>query len=84
VILCGCKRDLRDDPETAERLAERHESFVAFEEAVHVAKDIDAVTYMECSALTQQNLKDVFDEAIRVVINPPNGERDEGGKCVLQ
>ncbi len=38
---------------------------INWERANEVRKDIGAVKYVECSALTQRGLKTVFDEAIR-------------------
>ena len=41
-----------------------------------------AVKYVECSALTQQGLKNVFDEAIIAALEPPETKK-KGGKCAV-
>lgn len=67
IILVGTKLDLREDPDTNARLRDRRMQPISYSQASHMAKEINAVKYLECSALTQKGLKTVFDEAIRCV-----------------
>lgn len=54
---------------------------IAEDACVKLARDQRAVKYVECSALTQKGLKNVFDEAIVAALEPPNQEKKKG--CVL-
>jgi len=67
-ILVGLKSDLRDDPATLNKLATRSLKPVTEEQGMLLAKEVGAVRYFEVSAITQKNLKAVFDEAIRCVL----------------
>lgn len=65
IILVGTKIDLKKDPETIGSLASKHMKAIEFDQGLDAAKDIGAYKYVECSALTQLNLKSVFDYAIK-------------------
>lgn len=56
------RADLRDDKETIERLREKKMAPISYEQGLAKMKEINAVKYLECSALTQKGLKNVFDE----------------------
>ncbi|KAH7693774.1 small GTPase [Aphelenchoides avenae] len=45
-----------------------------------VASRIKAYKYLECSALTQQGLSNVFEEAVRAVISPKPQRKS---KCTI-
>lgn len=64
IILVGTQCDLRNDVKVLIELAHYNERPVTEEQAKELAEQIGAIDYMECSALTQKNLKEVFDAAI--------------------
>lgn len=61
-MIVGTQTDLRDDPQVREKLSKQKMQPVRKEDGERMAKDLGAVKYVECSALTQFKLKDVFDE----------------------
>lgn len=74
-VLVGTKLDLRDDPATLKELAKLGQAPITTEQGERLGKEINAQSYVECSALTQKGLKTVFDEAARAVVrilHPPN------------
>lgn len=59
-VKIGTKIDLRDDRETLSALSEQGLSPLKREQGQKLANKIRAVKYMECSALTQRGLKQVW------------------------
>ena len=58
------------DPETIEKLrAKKKCEPITYEQGCAVAREIGAAKYLECSARTQEGLKEVFDEAVRTVLH---------------
>ncbi|KAF6714800.1 Ras-related C3 botulinum toxin substrate 1 [Oryzias melastigma] len=82
IILVGTKLDLRDDKDTIERLRDKSSPPSPTRRGLAMAREIGAVKYLECSALTQRGLKTVFDEAIRAVLCPPPVKK-RGKRCTM-
>jgi len=81
IVLVGTKSDLRKDDNMAKQLASRNQAMVTVENAQRMAKEIGAVSFLECSALTQEGLKQVFDDAIRAAM--AGTKKPPKKKCVL-
>jgi len=75
ILLVGTKSDLRKDENTIKQLNSRGQSMVTVEAAQRMGKEIGAVNFLECSALTQEGLKQVFDEAIRAAMSKPTKKK---------
>jgi len=67
-ILVGTKADLRDEKKTDKQSNSSSESMIPYEEGERLAASVGAARYMECSALTLDNLDKVFEEAVRIVL----------------
>lgn len=80
-LLVGTQIDLRDDAATIEKLAKTKQKAITFEQGEKLARELRAVKYVECSALTQKGLKNVFDEAILAALEPPEVKKQK--KCSL-
>lgn len=80
IILVGLKLDLREDKQVIEKLRETHMSPITYTVGLNAAKEIGAIKYLECSALTQKGLKNVMDEAIRAVLRPPESEKKKSSR----
>jgi Ras-related C3 botulinum toxin substrate 1 len=77
-ILVGMKLDLRPVGDLLDN------KFISKAEGHELAREINAAQYVECSALTQEGLRDVFETAIRVAIAGQMRKRKQKKRsCVL-
>ncbi|KIM63836.1 hypothetical protein SCLCIDRAFT_1213971 [Scleroderma citrinum Foug A] len=80
-LVVGTQIDLRDDNAVIEKLARQKQRPVSTESGERLARELGAVKYVECSALSQKGLKTVFDEAIVAVLQAPVVEKSS--KCTV-
>ncbi|KAA3469479.1 rac-like GTP-binding protein 5 [Gossypium australe] len=96
IVLVGTKLDLRDDRQfqldypgactiSTEQLADIISAVIIFRQGLELKKQIGALAYIECSSKTQQNVKAVFDAAIKVVLQPAKKKKQKKrtGICLV-
>jgi len=79
-LLVGTKADVRCEASELDKLRQQGQQPISTEQGLDLAKRLKATRYMECSAKTQENLKEVFDEAVRCVLQPIKKKK---GMCVV-
>uniref|UniRef100_A0A803QJN1 Uncharacterized protein n=1 Tax=Cannabis sativa TaxID=3483 RepID=A0A803QJN1_CANSA len=73
IVLVGTKLDLRDDKQYL--IDHPGATPITSAQGEDLKKAIGAAVYLECSSKTQQNVKAVFDAAIKVVLQPPKPKK---------
>jgi len=82
IVLCGTQMDLRDDEKTIKSLKANGLKPVQQEEGEKMKIKIGALAYVECSALSLSNVKNVFDESVRAAFSRMEGLKPKS-KCVI-
>ncbi|EKE41669.1 hypothetical protein ENUP19_0128G0039 [Entamoeba nuttalli] len=82
-LLIGTKIDIRDEQTQKNKTCDKKIEPITLEQGEAKCKDIGALKYIECSALTQKNLRYVFDEAVRAVINTTKKEKIKRKSCLI-
>ncbi|KAJ1962646.1 GTPase Cdc42 [Dipsacomyces acuminosporus] len=80
-LIVGTQVDLREDRGTLAKLEANRQRPITVEQGERLVRELGAVKYVECSALTQKGLKNVFDEAIVAALEPPVPKKKS--KCML-
>jgi small GTP-binding protein len=70
ILLVGTKKDLRSDSATLMRLSQEGQKPILPQEGKTKAQEIKAAGYLECSAMQQDGVKPIFDQALLVAMSP--------------
>jgi len=79
----GTKMDLRNDAECNRKMKEKGQQPIQEADGDRLKHQLGAYKYLECSALTQEGLKQVFDDAIRCVLESTAKPKPKRSKCTI-
>ncbi|CCK70795.1 Rho family GTPase RHO5 KNAG_0F01270 [Huiozyma naganishii CBS 8797] len=71
ILLVGTKADLRDDPKEEQKLKDMNTDFVQQEQVQKMVQEERFLGYVECSAVTQSGINEIFQTAVRRIAFPP-------------
>lgn len=80
-LLVATKIDQRDNQDIIQKLNAQDSFPIQFDQGLELSKEIEAVSYIECSALTQVGIKQVFDQAISLCLKPAKHKKRR--RCVI-
>ena len=86
LVLVALKCDLREqsndnDGEAGDQREKKE--MITYNQGLEVARRINALRYLECSAMRNRGVNEAFTEAARVALSvKPNGGKDDG-KCII-
>jgi len=80
-FLIGTQTDQRENQKVLDELNSEKKKPLKDKDGKKLAKEIEAVRYMECSAKTMAGYRDIFDEVLRYVINEHKQGKKQGKQC---
>uniref|UniRef100_A0A0B6Y3Q3 Ras-like GTP-binding protein Rho1 n=1 Tax=Arion vulgaris TaxID=1028688 RepID=A0A0B6Y3Q3_9EUPU len=83
VVLVGNKKDLRNDQATINELAKTKRGPVKTEDGKSMAEKIGAAAYVECSALTKEGVREVFEVATRNALKSKKQKKIKFKNCKI-
>lgn len=81
-LIVGTQIDRLQEQSTLDQLEKSHAKPITEEQGHRLAKELKAVKYVQCSARTQEGLKNVFDEAIIAALTPEDSDKKKNN-CIL-
>jgi len=80
IVLVGNKKDLRNDEQVIKDLQRNRQKPVSYAEGQAMAEKINAKAYIECSSLTKEGVREVFESATKCALNQ-KARKQSSKKC---